>query len=88
LTGNQAWFDTTGHPNADYKDIDWNSVVHEDDIVLLERMSNEIIQTRGSVTISFRLKKMWKGAHGEALSPVWILATANPEIREDGTITK
>jgi len=53
---------------------------------LVADLLNAIVVRKESVSVQFRLKRMWTGAHGEALSPIWVMATASPEFNESGDI--
>lgn len=76
----------TDQKRTDYNNIDWRSVVHKDDMPLLERLWDAIAGNKETVSVQIRLKRMWTSPSGEALSPIWVMATANPEFNEDGSV--
>ncbi|KAL1297565.1 hypothetical protein AAFC00_006132 [Neodothiora populina] len=84
--GNDAWFALTGLEKGDYTNIDWRSAVLEEDIQVIDHIWSALTGQKETVNVQFRLKRMWTDTDGEPISPIWVMATANPEFNDDGTI--
>lgn len=84
---NRAWFEMTGHPVVPFDQIDWPSVVYEDDIEIVKNASTRVTSTQCLTTVQFRLRRSWTDGNGVTIGPVWVTASALPEYKEDGSVT-
>ncbi|KAH7395319.1 hypothetical protein DE146DRAFT_697545 [Phaeosphaeria sp. MPI-PUGE-AT-0046c] len=82
---NDQWFRVLGHPKVPLHDIDWQSVVFEED---LESVNNDITITRTGGrphTFSFRARKKWTGPD-HVSTQTWILAMATAHHDSTGKV--
>jgi PAS domain S-box-containing protein len=84
---NRAWFEMTGHPVVPFEEIDFTSVIYEEDLELVRSHWTEVFNTKTSTNLQFRLRKRWVDANGVTMGPVWVTTSALPERKEDGTVT-
>ncbi|KAK4892575.1 hypothetical protein LTR27_009039 [Elasticomyces elasticus] len=81
---NPGWLRITGHaPISDYADIDWRTVMSDEAII--HSNWDLLINKKQAVSFQFRLQREWSnglGGHG----PAWALASAYPELSDDGTV--
>ena len=81
---NNNWFVLTGHSHVDnFKDVDWISMIHEDDTELAKSMWPKVCAGEPAHA-ELRLKSWWKDAHGSPF-PTWVMTTAWPEM-ENGSL--
>jgi signal transduction histidine kinase len=83
---NDQWFKITNHPKVPVKEIDWRSLIVEEDLEGILQEMKTILQQGGSHTFSFRIKRLWRGPDG-ILTPTWLLATACTSHDKEGNIT-
>lgn len=84
---NDAWFDMTKHPRVPFEEIEWLSLVHEDDREVVAEGMRTVFSNQ-NMNIQFRLTTPWHGGDGPA-TPTWVMATALPEFSsEDGTLAQ
>ncbi|KAG9926433.1 hypothetical protein KCU98_g21316, partial [Aureobasidium melanogenum] len=83
---NQAWFEMTGHPVVAFDQIDWASIVYEEDIELVRNSWTRVFSTQTPTTVQYRLRRSWADGNGVTIGPVWVTASALPEYNEDGSI--
>ncbi|KAG9689357.1 putative histidine kinase HHK19p, partial [Aureobasidium melanogenum] len=83
---NRAWFEMTGHPVVPFDQIDWASIVYEEDIELVRSSWTRVFSTQNHTTVQYRLRRSWADGNGVTIGPVWVTASALPEYNEDGSI--
>lgn len=83
---NRAWFEMTGHPVVPPDQIDWPSVVLEDDLEIVQNNWIQVTTLHKAVSVQFRLKRRWLDRHGVSIGPCWVTCSALPEYNEDGSI--
>jgi len=85
---NDQWFRITNHPKIPVDQVEWRSIVYEDQIECYYREIETTRQKQGSHTFTCHLKKHWKGPDGIS-TPTWILvaATAYTDNSIMGTMT-
>jgi signal transduction histidine kinase len=83
---NDQWFKITNHPKVAVKEIDWRSLIIEEDLEGILQEMKMILRKGGSHTFSFRIKRLWRGPDG-ILAPTWLLATACTSHDKEGNIT-
>ena len=59
--------------------------VYEDDISTMEKQWHNLTVLKLNCTFELRLRKKWYHADSKTWKNVWILATANPVLNEDGS---
>ncbi|KAK5735859.1 hypothetical protein LTR17_007871 [Elasticomyces elasticus] len=78
---NRAWLEVTGHaPVSDYADIDWRTVMSD------EGHWDLLVNKKQAVNFQFRLQREWSNGLGDH-GPAWVLASAYPELSDDGRVT-
>jgi len=83
---NRAWFEMTGHAVVPFEQIDWASIVYEEDLELVCSHWTRLMSTQESTSIEFRLRKRWVDGNGVTMGPVWVTTSALPEFNEDGSV--
>ena len=83
---NRAWFEMTGHAAVPFEQIDWASIVYEEDLELVCSHWTRLMSTQESTSIEFRLRKRWVDGNGVTMGPVWVTTSALPELNEDGSV--
>ncbi|KAI5203274.1 hypothetical protein E4T38_05252 [Aureobasidium subglaciale] len=83
---NRAWYEMTGHTVVPFDQIDWVSIVHEEDVGLVRNRWQQVFDTAKTVSAQFRLRKKWADRNGVTMGPVWVTASALPEYKEDGSV--
>lgn len=68
------------------KNVEWSDVILEEDVRMTDKVWRDITERHETLSVQFRLKSMWTGASGEALSPKWVMATMSPDFNEDGSL--
>ncbi|KAI5206765.1 hypothetical protein E4T39_02303 [Aureobasidium subglaciale] len=83
---NRAWYEMTGHPLVPSEQIDWTSIVYEEDVELVRNSWQQVFDTAKTVSVQFRLRKSWADRNGVTIGPVWVTSSALPEYKEDGSV--
>ena len=83
---NDQWFQITNHPKVPVNEIDWRSLIFEEDLENIYREMAMISPKQGSHTFSFRIKRQWQGPDG-IWTPIWLLATACTYFDKEGNTT-
>jgi PAS domain-containing protein len=83
---NRAWFEITGHPVVPFEEIDWASIIYEEDLELVRSHWTGVFSTQEPTSIQFRLRKRWVNENGVTMGPVWVTTSALPEHKEDGSV--
>ncbi|KAE8848441.1 hypothetical protein PTNB85_02284 [Pyrenophora teres f. teres] len=85
---NDQWFRITNHPKIPMDQVEWRSVVYEDQLEHCYREIEATRQRQGAHTFTCHLKKHWKGPD-DISTPTWILvaATAYTDDSIMGTMT-
>jgi signal transduction histidine kinase len=83
---NEQWFQITNHPRVPVKEIDWKSLIFEEDLKDVHEELTMILRKQGSHTFSFRIKRQWRGPDG-ILTPTWLMATACTYLDKEGNTT-
>jgi PAS domain S-box-containing protein len=83
---NPAWFEMTGHPVVPFEEIDWASIIYEEDLELVRNHWTSVFSTQNYTSIQFRLKRRWVNGKGATMGPIWVTSSALPEHKEDGSI--
>jgi PAS domain S-box-containing protein len=82
---NEHWFQITGLPRVPLIELDWHSMILEEDMDEIERDMSLVMQGTEPHTFSFRVRKPWTGPDG-IVTPTWILATATTANDEEGNV--
>lgn len=82
---NNFWFEITGHPRREADEVEYASVIYEEDADLNVRKWNEIVEGK-SVEFQTRLKRQWYSSEGKLCGQVWVMVTAFPEFHKDGSV--
>jgi PAS domain S-box-containing protein len=83
---NDQWFRITNHNKVPVDQIDWESIILQEDLESIHRNIQRISRKKGLHSFEFRLKKPWRGPDG-ASTPTWLLATATTQLDMDGDLT-
>ena len=85
---NDQWFRITNHPKIPVEQVQWRTIVHEDQLDSCYREIEITRQKQGSHTFTCHLNKTWKGPD-DIMTPTWILvaATAYTDDSIMGTMT-
>jgi PAS domain S-box-containing protein len=83
---NSHWFKILGHPKAPLDELDWRSMVYEEDLESIAEDTKIVMRGGKPHTYSFRAKKLWTGPD-DISRPTWILATATGHLDNTGRIT-
>ncbi|GAB7357551.1 hypothetical protein MBLNU459_g0066t2 [Dothideomycetes sp. NU459] len=83
---NKNWLDMTGHPDVPMDQIDFSSVVHDDDLPVLMENWKEVSVNGHPRSWQVRLKRLWSSSEGEPRGHVWAMITTLPEFNDDGTV--
>ncbi|KAK4932938.1 hypothetical protein LTR49_000895 [Elasticomyces elasticus] len=82
---NPEWLEITRHaPISDYVDIDWRTVMSDENII--NSHWDVLISKKQAVNFQFRLQREWSNGLGDH-GPAWVLASAYPELSDDGRVT-
>jgi PAS domain-containing protein len=81
---NRAWFEMTGHPVVPCEEIDWASIIYEEDLELVRSHWTSVFSTQNYTSIQFRLQR--RLINGKTIGPIWVTSSAIPEHKEDGSI--
>ncbi|KAG9674311.1 putative histidine kinase HHK19p, partial [Aureobasidium melanogenum] len=84
---NEAWWELSQHARVPPNQIDWNSVLHEDDLEVAEQGWQAMLRGE-QVVYSLRLKRLWYDADGEPRGPVELMVTALPECDDTGKVIR
>lgn len=82
---NHEWFSVTGHPVVPFENVDWSSVVSEDGLASIDRHWDGLVANRQSTRFQFSLRRTWSREDGVS-GPAFVLVSAYPELREDGSV--
>lgn len=101
---NEAWWEVSQYARVPLDQIDWKSVLHEDDLevakqgwevcrelsILLMLFANKFqAMLRGEqVVYNLRLKRLWYDADGEPRGPAEIMVTSLPECDDTGKVIR
>ncbi|KAG9960921.1 putative histidine kinase HHK19p, partial [Aureobasidium melanogenum] len=84
---NEAWWELSQHARVPLNQIDWNSVLHEDDLEVAEQGWQAMLRGE-QVVYSLRLKRLWYDADGEPRGPAELMVTALPETDDTGKVIR
>ncbi|KAG9836722.1 putative histidine kinase HHK19p, partial [Aureobasidium melanogenum] len=84
---NEAWWELSQHARVPLNQIDWNSVLHEDDLEVAEQGWQAMLRGE-QVVYSLRLKRLWYDANGEPRGPAELMVTALPECDDTGKVIR
>ncbi|KAI5205713.1 hypothetical protein E4T39_02866 [Aureobasidium subglaciale] len=84
---NEAWWELSQHPRVPLGEIDWNTVLYEDDIEVADEGWQAMLRSE-QVTYTLRLKRLWYDSDGEPRGPAEVMVTALPECDETGTVVR
>ncbi|KAK6006065.1 hypothetical protein QM012_006475 [Aureobasidium pullulans] len=84
---NEAWWDLSQHTRVPLDQIDWNSVLHEDDLEVAEQGWQAMLRGE-QVVYNLRLKRLWYDAEGEPRGPAELMVTALPECDDTGKVIR
>ncbi|KAL9118981.1 MAG: hypothetical protein Q9187_004467 [Circinaria calcarea] len=85
LYANERWYEMSGHPKELNSEMSFMGAVFEDDIATMEKQWHKLTVLKMNCTFELRLRKRWYHADSKTWKNVWILATANPVLNEDGS---
>lgn len=68
---NDKWFDLMEIPPDKTYDIDWANSVYDEDLEIVHRNIEAILQDRKPSSFQFRAKRMWNAGDG-VLRPSWL----------------
>lgn len=82
---NRGWFEITGHDPVEFGDIDWAHLLTNEGNAIVQAHWNLILQKKQAVTFQFQLQRTWSNEQG-GQGLAWVLASAHPELGEDGSV--
>lgn len=82
---NEKWYTTTGHPRVSSGEVNWENIVYEEDISIVQEGWTTLLSEKRPVDFQFRLKRKWTAPDG-SIDHAWVLGLTYPEINEDGEI--
>jgi PAS domain-containing protein len=83
---NDQFFELTGHSRTPFTQLEWISLVADEDVNAVEDDWRAVLQGKKSDNFQFRLKKTWTNQDG-ICSKIWIQTTSCPQFDEHGNIT-
>ncbi|KAI4760995.1 hypothetical protein E4T52_04308 [Aureobasidium sp. EXF-3400] len=83
---NRAWFEMTGHPVVPFEEIDFTSVIYEEDLELVRSHWTGVFSTETPTSLQFRLRNKWIDGNGVTMGPIWVTTSALPEFNQDGSV--
>ncbi|KAK4957128.1 hypothetical protein LTR10_005086 [Elasticomyces elasticus] len=83
---NHGWFLVTGHvPTSNYADVDWRSVLSEQGNAMIDDQWDLMTNKKQAVSFQCQLRREWSNGQG-GQGPAWVLASAYPELSNDGRV--
>jgi PAS domain S-box-containing protein len=83
---NSHWFQILGCPKMPVDELDWRSMIYEEDLESIAEDTKIVMRGGKPHTFSFRAKKLWTGPDNIS-RPSWILATATSHVNDTGRVT-
>ncbi|KAI5251776.1 hypothetical protein E4T42_03995 [Aureobasidium subglaciale] len=84
---NEAWWELSQHSRVPLGEIDWNTVLYEDDMEVADEGWQAMLRGE-QVTYTLRLKRLWYDSDGGPRGPAEIMVTALPECDETGEVVR
>lgn len=82
---NRQFFESTGHPITDPREVDWRELVFPEDVWIVEDGWKVVLDDRQPVSIQFRLCKKWDDADGKTRQ-AWAQTQTYPDCDAAGNI--
>jgi PAS domain S-box-containing protein len=82
---NHQFFEQTGHPHVQPKDVDWVKLVFPDDLRIVEDGWKAVLESKQHSRTQFRLQKKWESGVGK-VGQSWAQNQAYPECDAEGNI--
>ncbi|KAF2665644.1 hypothetical protein BT63DRAFT_391916 [Microthyrium microscopicum] len=88
---NESWLELSGHDRNDMSAMSWTNDVHPDSVEDTKKYWDKIVNLEGQQTFEVQYKKPWKPSNlsddSIYLDRTWVIASAYPEISEEGELT-
>ncbi|KEQ80554.1 hypothetical protein M438DRAFT_368568 [Aureobasidium pullulans EXF-150] len=84
---NETWWQLSQHARVPLDQIDWNTVLHEEDLDIAEE-GWQAMRRGEQVTYSLRLKRLWYDSDGQPRGPAEVMVTALPECDDTGKVIR
>ena len=85
---NDAWYDLCSYPKGGDVGEDWLDYIAEEDRATATKEWADFLDERAPFSSVFRFKTPWKDREGNEMSHTWVLASAHPEISQDGRVKR
>jgi hypothetical protein len=86
IYANDAWFKLCGaYPSILYEEIDWSTFVPPDDLKIVQKALETVVETKSGVNFACRLKIPWTG-EGGMIGETWFQSSAHAVLHKDGSV--
>jgi PAS domain S-box-containing protein len=82
---NDQFFELTGHSHAHVDKFAWFNLIADEDLGLVQKDWENMLQCRRSDGVQFRLKKTWVNQDG-IRSNIWVQSSGFPQVNEHGKV--
>jgi len=82
---NREWFAVTGHPVVDFQDVVWPNCLTEESLGSVANHWDTLVNTKEAVNFPLQLRRAWNNGEG-GQGQAWVMASAYPELNEDGEV--
>jgi hypothetical protein len=82
---NEKFFELTGHPQCEPKDVDWSLAIYPGDLHMMEASWKVLFEHKTLAQTQFRLMKTWSDSDG-VQSQAWAQGQSSPELDTEGNV--